>query len=253
MNLDILKNHNTQLVLVSAASLAVGGYVSYAYTNKHAEVKYSEIAEREIEEAKRFYRALGEQTQKPATPGEAFALLHPEIVDENMDTAVEALTSYSSAATDGDLGSVTLETVRETVVIQSNIFETEGRDEDEFDLATELENRDTTRPYLISEEEWQTGEPGYDQISLTFYEGDSVLADDQDQPVEDIAGVIGDYNLGRFGVATGDANTMFIRNEKFRSDYEVVRSDGKYSHEVLGLQHSMEDHRPGVRKFRDRD
>jgi hypothetical protein len=224
---ETVRNPRVQLTLVAVISLVAGAVVSNRVTVQKLEQKYADISEREIAEAKAFYAALKE---KPATP-------------------VEAIKSYSGEE-DRDLAAVSLTEVQETVVA-TNVFTNNS----DWNHIQELAKRDTSRPYLINEEEWQAAEPGFDQIQLTYYAGDNVLSDDRDEVVDNIEKVVGEENLGRFGEGTGDENVMFIRNEFFKSDYEVTRSEGKYVDEVLGLSHSDDDWTPrgGVRKFRLQD
>jgi hypothetical protein len=246
---ETVRNPRVQLTLVAVISLVAGAVVSNRVTVQKLEQKYADISEREIAEAKAFYAALKE---KPATPAEALAARHPGMVVESsplLDDAVEAIKSYSGEE-DRDLAAVSLTEVQETVVA-TNVFTNNS----DWNHIQELAKRDTSRPYLINEEEWQAAEPGFDQIQLTYYAGDNVLSDDRDEVVDNIEKVVGEENLGRFGEGTGDENVMFIRNEFFKSDYEVTRSEGKYVDEVLGLSHSDDDWTPrgGVRKFRLQD
>lgn len=111
-------------------------------------------------------------------------------------------------------------------------------------------------PYLLHEDEWTNREMDFEQITLTYYEGDAVLADDQDEPIQVVGPYIGDDTLDNFGKGTGDENTVFVRNERLKAEFEICRSDGKYAHEVLGLEHSEGGPRSRrlanqPRKFRD--
>ncbi len=40
--------------------------------------------------------------------------------------------------------------------------------------------------------------------------------------------------MTQFGVGSEDKNTLYIRNETYRMEYEVVRSPGRFDVEVLG-------------------
>lgn len=83
-------------------------------------------------------------------------------------------------------------------------------------------------PYVISPEEF--GEmDGYSRISLTYY-ADQVVADDADHILEDVEGTIGFDSLTHFGEYEDDS--VFVRNDRRRCDYEILLSLKKYS-EVL--------------------
>ena len=53
--------------------------------------------------------------------------------------------------------------------------------------------------------------------------------------IDDINGTVGQDNMKRFGHGCDDPNVVFIRNEKLATDFEVLRHNGSYAEEVLGL------------------
>jgi hypothetical protein len=91
-------------------------------------------------------------------------------------------------------------------------------------------------PYVIGVDEYMSTEVGYDQVSLTYYEGDDVVVDITDTivTINRVEETIGRDNLTRFGELSEDDNVVYIRCEKFNMDFEVTRSMGKYSVEVQG-------------------
>lgn len=92
---------------------------------------------------------------------------------------------------------------------------------DQFDRDEAEEFKD---PYVIEPE--QFGEfDNYDQISLTYY-ADGALADDNDQLVEDVVGTVGPEALNHFGEF--DDDSVFVRNERLRVDYEILRDLRSY-------------------------
>ena len=79
-------------------------------------------------------------------------------------------------------------------------------------------------PYVISPEEF--GEVGYEQIELTYY-GDGILADDDDEIIDDVEDVVGSYALTSFGKYEDDA--VFVRNDARRCDYEILADHRDYN------------------------
>ena len=59
------------------------------------------------------------------------------------------------------------------------------------------------KPYVISPEEFGEYEE-YEKISLTYY-GDQVLADENDELVEDVEGAVGFESLTHFGEYEDDS------------------------------------------------
>lgn len=217
-------------ILVAAGTLGglvLGAAIGYAVANKTLKTKYERLAEEEIAEAKAFYSRLN----KNATPEQAVASLAPELM---LDKAVTALKQYQGEAEEQAEDDESVETTTEV-----NVFD-EHESNYVFDLEEEIKRRSPDKPYVISEEEWGDGQEDYQQVTLTYYAGDATLADEKEEHIPDSNAVIGIGTLDRFGHGCADANTVFVRNEKMGIQFEVVRSDGKYAHEVLGLQHSSE-------------
>ena len=80
-------------------------------------------------------------------------------------------------------------------------------------------------PFVIDPEEFGE-EPGYDTMTLTYF-ADGVLVDDVDDVVEDIDIVVGVENLKVF--QEYGATSVYVRNELYRTDYEILRDDWNYS------------------------
>lgn len=120
-----------------------------------------------------------------------------------------------------------------------NIF-AEGESElDDETILAEVAARNDLVPYILSADEFYSNESGYDQASLTYFEGDDVLIDERQVPVPDVVKLVGEDALGRFGWRSKDKNLVFVRNEKLKMELEIARSDGTYRKEVLGLDEPM--------------
>ena len=80
------------------------------------------------------------------------------------------------------------------------------------------------KPYVISPDEF--GELyDYENISLTYY-ADKVLADDNDELVEDVDDVVGFESLSHFGEYEPDS--VFVRNDRLKADYEILMDHRNY-------------------------
>lgn len=82
------------------------------------------------------------------------------------------------------------------------------------------------KPYVISPDMFGENGDEYETISLTYY-ADGVLADDMDEPIDDIDDIVGKDSLNHFGEYEDDS--VFVRNERMRCDYEILRDTRKYS------------------------
>ena len=81
-------------------------------------------------------------------------------------------------------------------------------------------------PYIITPEQYDETMYTQDKITLTYYNGDGVLAGDDDERVE-LSCIGGEEVLGHFGEYHDD--TVYVRNERLGTDYEIVFSESSYS------------------------
>lgn len=76
----------------------------------------------------------------------------------------------------------------------------------------------------------------YDKISLTYYDGDGVLTDDREEPVNDINKIIGDDATSSFGLDPTEPDVVYVRNNRIKTDFEIVRVMDAYTEAVLGIE-----------------
>jgi hypothetical protein len=135
-----------------------------------------------------------------------------------------------------------------------------GPSVDPWDYDEEVAKRTEDAPYILHRDEFYAEEKGYIQVTLTYYEGDNVMTDEDDSPVYNYEVVVGPL---KFGHGCDDPNVFHVRNDTREAEYEILRDRGFYSIEVLGLEHEKstdpneekhlkhsEDH---VRRFRSED
>lgn len=194
--------------LVTGAALVGLGSglgVGYLLAERHLDEFYAKLSQDEIAEAKKFYATLHKRGSFE-TPEQAVEALIP------VEEAADALLAYQ--------GKVEVTEV-ETTTVTRNIFE-------------EMTKVDQTVPHIISEEQFMENGTEYLQHSLTYYEGDSVLVDERDEPIaaSEIDKTVGVSNLNSFGSET----TIYVRNNKMQTEFEIVKSEGRYSEEVLGFR-----------------
>lgn len=241
----------------------IGATVTQMLLKKKLETKYAEIARAEIEEAKAWYSRIY-KAEEFATPEAAAAALLPDGIaavevtgeTEMLSNAVTAIRDYRGDAKESKDAEVTEEELGEptqpSVTVVNNIFTNPPEDpEDNFNYEAEMRNRTEDAPYVITNEEYFANEKEYEQVSVTYYEGDDVLVDAQEMPIDETDKTVGDYNLQRFGHGSKDPNIVYVRNEVLETEFEIAKSTGSYADEVLGFQHSQP--RPTMRKFRRGD
>lgn len=127
-------------------------------------------------------------------------------------------------------------------------------EEETFPDEDDLEDRSPDTPYVITKSEWDAQESGLPQMSLSWYAGDKILVDEQVVPIPKPEVVVGQLP---FGKASGDSNTVYIRNEALQAEYEVIRLDSSYTIDILGMEAEEEaeaedlKHSNQLMKFRD--
>lgn len=80
-------------------------------------------------------------------------------------------------------------------------------------------------PYIISPEEFGEND-NYETSSLTFY-SDGILADEDDEMVDDVDSLVGFESLNHFGEYEDDS--VFVRNDRLETDFEILLNTMSYS------------------------
>lgn len=104
--------------------------------------------------------------------------------------------------------------------------------------SSEKEGEDVKKkPYIITPEEFGD-QDDYEAESLTYY-SDGVLTDNRDEPIEDVENIVGNDFKSHFGEYEDDS--VFIRNDKLKTDYEILAVAMSYSDIVNIDEHPTED------------
>lgn len=277
---QIMKKPAVSVGAASVLSAAAGVILGYRVAEKRLAAAYELEMQQEVAELKRYYSEQRVINDVKPDPKE----LLDKIYSEEAQAAREAHESYLGGdgqhlvehavpgdtpvspegrlITDAKLHEVSLEPVADPEkgvhpIEKVNVFAGKEpvEDESEWDYEQELRIRaeNPDKPYILHHDEYFENETDYEQASLTYYEGDDTLVDEKDMPVGDDSAVVGDDALTAFGHGSKDKNVVYVRNESLEMDFEIVKSNGKFSVEVLGfddtegesLQHS---HSP--RRFR---
>lgn len=219
----------TAFALGAVAGLAVGGAAGYFFTKRQLENDYRQDLEDAVAEVKEYYQ--GTLVKRYADPGEAVEELIPEstaadrLVESAKKQQADIIEEMAYDGSDPD------EPVTETV---KNIFE-------------ERNQRKPGLPYLIDQEEFMeeyhdeaTGRP-YDKMNFTWFDGDGVLAFEDETIVDNPDELVGLDNMNRFGEGE-DSMLLHIRNEKAFTDYEVAKDERTFSEVVFGItEEELED------------
>jgi hypothetical protein len=223
---DVARTFGPLAIVVTAGlGVVAGGGAGYFLAEKRLRLKYEQLAEAEIEEMREHYRArllAKEEQEKP-----------------DLETKIQDLGYGQPApAMDGPWpkSDPPIPVEDEEIEEVHNVF----TDAVEWDQEAENALRKDKKIYVIHVDE--RGETGFDDTTLTYYEGDDVLAGSDDRVISEVDELVGLENLDRFGHGSNDPAIVYIRNIDHMLEIEVVKSPGTYAEEVHGLQHMDEQH-----------
>jgi len=195
---------NSTIKCVSA--FVIGAGIGSIVTWKFVKRKYEQIAESRIEEMRDFYlKKIGGDEDESSESEDV----------ENEEQPV------NEPPTDG-------EKIEYNSIVKNQGYSSDENTEKGGDSVV-----NKNKSYVIPPEEF--GElDEYDTESLTYY-ADGVLADSNDEIVDNVEELIGEDSLTHFGEYEDDS--VFVRNDELQCDYEILRdlrnySDAKYPSRV---------------------
>lgn len=181
---------NVIKIVIFTAGAAIGSAVTY----KLIKTKYETIANDEIEEIREYYKSKEEDTEEEPKQ-------EPAIAENVKVESKPNVVNY--AAMVNNMGYDTSDKTEDRPVVE------------EADL-----------PYEIAPDEYSEFED-YSYFSFTYYD-DGFVADDNDEIVEDVDDIIGNDLLERFK-EDPDLDSIYVRNDALKSDYEILRDYGNYT------------------------
>lgn len=138
--------------------------------------------------------------------------------------------------------------VTEVVLERRSVFASgEG-----WDLEKEMALRTPDSPYCIHQDEFFANDTDFRQTTYTYYAKDNILVDQDSVPIYTPENKVGEY---KFGHGTDQPDVFYVRNEKLREEYEIVREHKWYAREVEGLEVEEEleaelQHSSVIKRFR---
>jgi hypothetical protein len=237
------KKEWTTPAVVGVVSFAAGVGAGYFYCTK----KYG----KDIDFALSAFKDLEDGVVIDETTTTTFEFDIPrskdvKILDERVKHGIEGIDLLKPFAEVVDAQTAQHTQIPEDVET-NNIFQ------NDWDVAEEMANRSPDAPYVIHLNEFVNKESGYHQSSLEYYEGDSILSDENSVPIYAPEKIVGRLEWGRGSM---DPDVVYIRNERLSAEYEITRNPGSFQIEVLGLEaeQAAEDdelkHSNSIRRFR---
>lgn len=97
---------------------------------------------------------------------------------------------------------------------------------------------DTSVPYIIETDEFETEFKNHDKVTLYYYEPDDTLTGEDEVIMDDIDRTVGYDNLDDF--TNWGVNTIYVRNERLGIDYEIIHMNTSYQEAVMGINNPVE-------------
>lgn len=183
---------------------SLGAAVGAAVTWKIVKTKYEQIAQEEIESVREVYASKLRKQEEQSD----------ETIQDTPETDADQLgvTEYLN-------------------ILQKQTYT------EIIDYKKVEEEQMSMRPYVISPEDFGEHDD-YETISLTYY-ADGTLTDSTDEPIEDVENIVGEDSLTHFGEYEDDS--VFVRNDRMRTDYEILLDSRNYSDVVRRGPRPSED------------
>lgn len=194
--------------VIFAAGAAIGSAVTWYYAKK----KYEQIAQEEIDSVKEVFAKNASAHHENDIPEDDKAQEKAEMAREKPSVAEYAKKLSKAGYTN----------YSNSIMVDDD--EEQTSDDPGEEPGKYFGDKDA-QPYVIAPEQFAELD-GYDQISLTYY-ADHILADDNDQLLEDVEGTVGFESLTHFGEYEDDS--VYVRNDRLKVDYEILRDERKYS------------------------
>lgn len=101
-----------------------------------------------------------------------------------------------------------------------------------------VEEKIAQHPYLIDVNDFNSLRSDIinDKVSLTYYQDDDVLIDEDEEIITNVYDIIGNEALTSFGKYSADPDIVYVRNDRLGIDYEIVRLYKSYQVTVLGMK-----------------
>lgn len=200
-------NTNISKLFMFAVGAAIGSFSAWLYAKKH----YEKIANDEIRSMREYFRKREKE------------LLEDDETKDEPDSSEE----------EKDKG------------IYSNIIKESGyvrygksSNQDESEEKDKGDNVDD-EPYVIRPDLFDTLDD-YESMTLTYY-ADGVLADMFEVPIDDPDTLVGTDFVDCFNADEVDGDVVYVRNERKKTDFEIIEDLRNYSDMMKNKMRLEED------------
>ena len=200
--------------LINIATFAIGAAVGSVATWKLLKTKYENIAQEEIDSVKEAFAEEVKTNREPVEDEVKVAKAQTKAYNEIIKNVGYSVSSgYSEGIK--DLNNEVSEKIKTIVAECDEIVNNGGK-----------ETMVKDGPYIIPPSDFGEDDE-YEVITLVCYADGVITESDNGEIVDDVEGAIGDCDVrAHFGEYEDDS--VFIRNEERKVDYEILRDTDNY-------------------------
>jgi len=212
---------NGKTILAFLIGAGVGAFVAYKTLESKIAMEYEEALDAEINYVRDMYAAR------------EISDIDNGLTEEEYAEKVSDITrKYCPGAEANEMRKNMIYRKTDANKVRYDGYSTSGAVIDE--TPTDVAPVDTSRPYVISLEDFADGCSEYEKVSLYYYDKDDILINEEEQVMPEVDTLIGSALLC-FGNASDDPDIVYVRNDPQLCDYEIVRYYTSYQEEILGL------------------
>lgn len=232
---------NVRLVVAGAGLFLSGAGVGAFVANRYLEKKWMHAAEVEIHDSmKEFYEKqnqMAENSKDGLNPGMTVIV---NASDDAKDFVNDIIRKQGYIENEIKKSEIDIFKAKDSsdedweCLVEAERKEEEN--EEEFpDEYIQLEAKESKEPYVISFESFQDEFDTHDKITLCYFAGDDTLTGEDEELDPLLYDMVGEDALTSFGEMSEDPDIVYVRNENFGVDYEIIRMNKSYQEAVLGL------------------
>ena len=195
---------NNERVIFGIGGVVLGGIAGTLMTTAYLKKAFEDKLNEAVADVKSVYMSRYE-----ATVSAEEALDDKVTVDNSIESVEEEV---SESEFDVDAYETMLRETSKTKIV------------DEVDPLSYIHVIDLDSFLVEPDPDW----PDWEKVSLMYFEEDDTLCDHNYMFITEADSVVGPDFREWFGQLSEDENTVFIRNENTRTDYEVMREEGTY-------------------------
>lgn len=227
------------------AAFVVGGGVGILIAMKMLRERYAELAQDEIDSVKKhfsevkggdvlsFVNTMIARGMESEEVEKLYDMLSKYDVDKEPEEVVPEVVKRDykqKASMYSSISSLTGVTADMNAKKEKyNLYSSEGIEKATFETYKPI----NPMLYLIDEEDYSTTLVEQDKLRMTYFAGDDIMIDEDENIIDNVDEIIG-YDLLIEG-NDEQGTPVYVRNLKNGEDYEVTIRNGYYREEILGL------------------